>query len=57
MTMQRDLALAAMVDPWSAEAARERTQRALERYDGEVVFGSLPASMATNKVWLEHDPR
>lgn len=57
MTAQRDLALSAMTDPWSEEAAHERTMQHLATVENEVTFGALPASLPTGQLWLEHDPR
>jgi len=57
MTAQRDLALNAMVDPWSEESAYERSMLHLASVEREVMFGAPPASFPTGQLWLERDPR
>ena len=57
MTQQRDLALSAMVDPWSTSAAGERTSVCLSKTERVVVSGPLPASLPPQHLWLPHDPR
>lgn len=57
MTAQRDLALNALTDPWSEEAARERSNQHLATVEKEIMFGPLPASFPTGQLWLERDPQ
>ena len=57
MACQRDLLLSAFVDPWSEDAAAQRTIEHLATTERDVVFGPLPGSMPPQKLWLQHDPR
>ncbi len=57
MTAQRDLALAALVDPWSESAARQRTKACLEGLDRDIVYGPRPATLHPDQLWLQRDPR
>ena len=57
MTAQRDLALAALVDPWSESAARQRTKVCVEGLDRHIVDGPRPATLHPDHLWLQRDPR
>ncbi len=57
MACQRDLLLSAFVNPWSQEAAAQRTIEHLATTERDVVFGPLPASMPPQQLWLQRDPR